>query len=46
MAKAATHIDQKYHLGGVWKKAYNDVASTLGGEGYSYYDIDLSLIHI
>ena len=41
MAKAATHIDQKYHLGGVWKKAYNDVASTLGGEGYSYYDIDV-----
>ena len=41
MAKAATHIDKKYHLGGVWKKAYNDVASTLGGEGYAYYDIDV-----
>ena len=41
MAKAATHIDTKYNLGGVWKKAYNDVASTLGGEGYAYYDIDV-----
>lgn len=41
MAKAATHIDKQYRLGGVWKKAYNDVASSLGGDGYSYYDIDV-----
>ena len=41
MAKAATHIDKKYGLSGVWREAYNNVASTLGGEGYAYYDIDV-----
>ena len=40
MAKA-THIDTKYGLSGVWRDAYNHVASTLGGDGYAYYDIDV-----
>tara|TARA_B100000035_G_scaffold70219_1_gene57608 strand:+ start:18506 stop:20056 length:1551 start_codon:yes stop_codon:yes gene_type:complete len=38
---AQRHIDKKYNLSGPWLKAYNDVADTLGGDGYAYYDIDI-----
>ena len=44
MAKA-THIDTKYGLSGVWRDAYNHVASTLGGDGYAYYDIDVKKLN-
>tara|TARA_B100001173_G_C15993073_1_gene549803 strand:- start:140 stop:1696 length:1557 start_codon:yes stop_codon:yes gene_type:complete len=41
MAKQGRHIDSKYNLSGPWLKAYNEVADSLGGDGYAYYDIDI-----